>query len=103
MIINLTPQRRDDTLVVVKSGDVLTLNGDVVDLSGIPDGATLPASAIDNEFFFDKIERIDGELHISLFLPHGKNPQSHVAFPEPIINPPDGEIDLPKDVSDGDD
>jgi hypothetical protein len=98
MRIKLNPQRRDDTLTVIKSGDTLTINGEVFDLSVIPEGATLPADAISSEFFSGPVERTDGVLHITLTLPHGANPQQHVAFPEDIVNPSDGEIVLPKNI-----
>ncbi len=96
MHIKLNPQRRDDTLTVIKAGEILTVNGEVFDLSVIPEGATLPADAISSEFFSSPVERIDGVLHITLTLPHGADPVEAVAFPADIINPPDGEIELPK-------
>ena len=96
MKITLTPQRRDDTLAVSKQGDTLTINGTAFDFSVIPEGATLPASAVDCEFITGNIERINGVLHISLILPHGPNPSQEVAFPAPIINPPDGVLELPQ-------
>ena len=96
MQITMTPQRRDDTIVVSKSGDSLTINGTDYDFSVITDGATLPASAVDCEYITGNIERINGVLHISLILPHGPNPSQEVAFPAPIINPPDGVLELPQ-------
>ena len=96
MHITLAPQRRDDTLAVSKSGDTLTINGTVYDFSVIPEGATLPASAVDCEYITGNVERINGVLHISLILPHGPNPSQEVAFPAPIINPPDGVLELPQ-------
>jgi hypothetical protein len=97
MNINLTPQRRDDTLKVTKSGDVLTINGEAFDFSGLPDGATIPAGEIPCEWISGAVERVDGLIHLTLIVPHGANPSQSVAFPEPIANPPDGEITLPAD------
>ena len=96
MHITLFPQRRDNTLIVSKQGDTLTINGIAYDFSAIPDGATLPASAVDCEYIAGNIERINGVLHLSLILPHGPNPSQEVAFPAPIINPPDGVLELPQ-------
>ena len=96
MKITLNPQRRDDALTVSKSGDTLTINGIAYDFSVIPDGATLPASAVDCEYISGNVERINGILHISLILPHGPNPSQAVAFPAPITNPPDGVLELPQ-------
>lgn len=95
-IVNLCPQRRADTLTLSKSGDILTLNGKAFDFSPLPNGATLPSSAIDSPFFCGDVERIDGVLHISLILPHGPNPPHHVAFPIPLTVTQDGKIEVPK-------
>lgn len=95
MIINLSPQRRDDTLSFSKMGDVITINGEQYDFSSLPEGATLPAGTIPCEFIIGDVERVDGEIVLTLLMPHGPNPPQHVAFPEPILDPPDGEIILP--------
>lgn len=92
MIIKLSPQRRDDTLEVYKDGDKLTINGIDYDFSQLQEGETLPSDAIDNEFFVDKIERIDGTLHITLILPHEADAPYEKRFPEPLISPPNGRI-----------
>ena len=97
MKITLSPIRRDSQLTVSKQGETITINGSAYDFSVIPEGATLPASAVDCEFITGNIERINGVLHISLILPHGPNPSQAVAFPATIINPPDGVLELPHD------
>ncbi len=95
MIIKFSPQRRDDNLTLSKQGDILTINNVSYDFSPIPDGGTLPKEAIDCEFVCGDIERINGEIHISLILPHGPNPSHDVAFPEPITVIADGQVVLP--------
>lgn len=95
MIINLSPQRRDDALAVSKTGDVLTINGEQFDFSTLPNGATLPRDAVPCVFLAGDVERIDGQLVLALILPHGPNPRPHVALPDPIVDPPDGVIVLP--------
>lgn len=97
MHISFSPQFRSDALVVSKAGDVLTINGDPIDLSVIPDGATLPAGAIDSEWIVGPVERIDGVLHLTLLLPHGPDPSPAVAFPEPILVASDGPVAVPQD------
>lgn len=97
MHISFSPQRRDDALIVAKVGDVLTINGDTIDLSVIPEGATLPAGAIDNEWIVGPVERIGGVLHLTLLLPHGPNPSPAVTFPEAITAAADGPIAVPSD------
>lgn len=69
MKLFLFPQRRDDELSLSTQGERLNVSGDVLDLSAIPDGATVPMAAIDNPFIASPIERINGELRISLVLP----------------------------------
>lgn len=101
MRIFFSPQRRDDALTLVRSGDTLVVNGDAVDLSVVPDGTTLPASAIDNDWIVGKVERIDGVLHVTVLLPHAANPPQAVAFPEPITVTQDGPIEMPQDEEAG--
>lgn len=97
MRISLCPVRRDEKLSVVKAGELLTINGDEIDLSTLPEGASLPAAAVSNPWMIGDVQRIGGELHLSLLLPHGPNPSAEVAFPATLNNPPDGEINLPHD------
>jgi hypothetical protein len=97
MKIDLSPQRRDDAMTVSKSGDILTINGDVFDFSALPDGATIPAGEVPCGLLMGPIERVGGELRLTLILPHGSNPSPAVAFPTPIIDPPDGLLVLPAD------
>lgn len=97
MHIDLLPQCRPDTLTVHKAGDALTINGAAYDFSSLPDGATIPAGAVPCEWIVGPVERIGGILHLSMILPHNPVPSLAVAFPDPIINPPDGLIALPFD------
>jgi hypothetical protein len=96
MKITLSPQRRDDTLTVAKKGDALTINDVVYDFTQLPDGATLPAEAIDCEWIVGNIERIDGKLHLTILLPHGANASEAARFPQPIIDPANGGLELPQ-------
>jgi hypothetical protein len=95
MQINLSPVRSSTALTVSTVGDVLTINGEAFDFSQLPEGATLPAGAIDSDYFAGPIERINGELHLTLRLPHGPNPSQAVAFPQPITVTQDGPVELP--------
>ena len=97
MHITLSPVRLDETLTASRTGDVLTLNGAAFDFGPLPEGATLPAEAIDSEWIVGPVSRIDGDLHLTLRLPHGPNPSQAVAFPKPLMVRVDGEIDLPFD------
>lgn len=92
MIINFSPVRSDNELVIFKSGELLTVNGTEYDLSQIPEGATLPNPGAP---FAGDIERNNGQVELTLILPHGPNPSPEQAFPEPVLNPEDGEVVLP--------
>lgn len=96
MHITLSPVRMDATLTASRAGDVLILNGVEFDFTQLPDGATLPAEAIDSEWIVGPVERIGGELHLTLLLPHGPNASQAARFPNPIIDPPDGPLELPQ-------
>lgn len=96
MRIKFSPQRRDDTLVLIKNGDVLTVNGEAFDFGPLPDGGTLPAAAVDSEWFADNVQRENGELIINLILPNPVNYSPEQAFPADLANLLDGQIMLPK-------
>lgn len=100
MIINLLslPQLDvRDPLNLRKQGDTLTVNGVDYDLSVIPDGATLPNAedATGCWYFTGSIERIDGELHLTLKFPVADDAPYEQRFPEPIYVTDDGEVQLP--------
>lgn len=98
MKISLSPQRRDDSLDVSKAGDILTINGEVFDFSPLPDGATIPAGEVPCDWIMGPVERVGGQLQLTLILPHGPSPSAAVAFPSQVIDPPDGVIALPFDA-----
>lgn len=99
MIIKLSPYVPldiEETLTLKKRGDVLTINGERFDFREIPDGAVLPASAIDCEFVVGEVFRVKGELVLTLRLPCGPDASIAATFPADIINPPDGNVSLPQ-------
>lgn len=95
MIIKLWPSRSDSTLSVVKYGDVLVLNGTSLDFSQLEDGSTLPDGAISSELVLQPVERIDGELVITLILPFAADAPESARYPVDIFNPADGVVRLP--------
>ena len=96
MRIILCPQRRDDELIVSKRSDVLTINGERFDFRELPEGAVLPASAVDCDFVVGDVTRLNGELIITLLLPCGPEATDSVNFPFDIVSPPDGNVSLPQ-------
>lgn len=94
MKITFIPQRRDDVLELSKQGDVLTVSGDVLDFGPLPDGSTLPASAIENPFIYGPVERKEGEICLSLLAPC-KDPEAWKLPPVTVIVTDNGPISLP--------
>jgi|SRR5690625_516854 len=95
MKLLFSPSRYDKHLSLLKLGDALEINGATFDFSQLGEGETLPASAIDSEWFVGDVSRVDGELHLALLLPHGPNASEAERFPEPIHVTEDGPIQLP--------
>jgi hypothetical protein len=99
MRIKLSPQRRDDTLDVVKTGDILTVNGEAFDLTPMGEGDTLPRSAIDSLWFAGDVDKLDGELTLTLLLPNPWNYSPEQAFPVDLVDVPDGPVAFPQPLT----
>lgn len=95
MKINLSPQRRDERVDVGVYGDQILVNGEAFNFAPLPDGATINGDDIPCEFIVGEVSRQAGEIHLTLILPHGPNPESHVAFPMPVTVFADGPVYLP--------
>lgn len=95
MKIKLSPVRGDEQITLSKLGDVLTINGEEYDFSPIPEGATLPNTAVSCKWVVSDIERVGGELSLTLMLPHGSDAPEETRFPISIITTEDGPIHLP--------
>lgn len=93
--INLSPQVRAGTLTVSKSGDALIVNGETFDFSQLTEGSTLPADAIDCEYFVGEAKRENGDIELTLLLPIGANATEAQRFPDPITVTSDGAVMLP--------
>jgi hypothetical protein len=94
MNITLTPMRRDDTLALSLSGDILTINGEAFDFSAIPEGASLPRDAVASDWLASDVERAAGVIGLTLILPHGADAPQGTLFPQPI-GAGDGAIAVP--------
>lgn len=98
MRISFSPQRRDDTLVLEKSsGDRLRVNGELLNFNPLAEGDTIPAGAIPCEWIVGPVQRIGGEVCLTLILPHGANPSAATACPEAVVVEADGPIAVPFD------
>jgi hypothetical protein len=88
MKIKLFPFLADWPVEAYVTGDVITINGEEIDLSGIPDGFRLPGSAVGNKFFVETefVERIGKTLHFTLRLPvDWDSPEEYRNPSNPII------------------
>ncbi|VVM40656.1 hypothetical protein PS631_00264 [Pseudomonas fluorescens] len=94
MIIKLSPVRSDLVLSAIKTGEILEINAVAFDFSRLPDGATLPAEAVGCEFVIAPIERVNGELVLTLMLPHSADAPAAARFPV-NLHPADGQVQLP--------
>lgn len=89
-LITLSPMRRDDTLMVSVSGDVLVLNGEAIDL------ATYTADPeATHDWIIGQPVQDDGVWHVALILPHGADAPEATRFPDPITVSADGPVTLP--------
>lgn len=100
MRIELRPIRSDSALSVFRSGDSLVLNGEAFDFSPLADGDTLPATAINSQWFAGQVDRIDGQLALTIFLPLPINFSPEQAYPEPLLDVPEGIVSLPQPLAD---
>lgn len=82
MKIKLSPVRMDIQLAATVMDDAIALNGETLDFSPLKDGETIPAEAIQHQFITGDVSRIDGEIHLTLVLPHGPNAPHSTRFPE---------------------
>lgn len=95
MRLTFSPIRSDTTVNITKSAETLTINGVPYDFSQLPNGATLPKEAVDCEFIVSDVNRVNGEIELTILLPHGANASHEARFPEPIIKNDDGQVVLP--------
>lgn len=94
MILKLSPVRSDIHLSVAKTGEILEVNGVALDFSRLADGATLPAEAVGCNFVIAPVERINGDLVLTLMLPHDADAPQAARFPVDLY-PADGQVQLP--------
>lgn len=95
MHITLSPVRSDIRLALERRGDKLIFDGDPLDLSPIPEGASLPAAATGCRWILGFVERRGGVIHLTLALPHGAEAPPQTLFPAPLVLMADGPVDLP--------
>lgn len=80
-----------------KRGDSLIINGDEFDFSPLLEGERIPMHAIQSDFMAGAVERHNGVLIIPIRLPVSEALASMIGIPGPILDAPDGPLDLPKE------
>ncbi|HCN45039.1 MAG TPA: hypothetical protein DIT18_04750 [Pseudomonas sp.] len=65
-----------------------------LDFSRLEDGATLPVDAISTSAIAGDVERVDGQVVVTLQLPHAADAPEYVRFPGDLY-PADGPVQLP--------
>lgn len=99
-VVEFSPVRRVGELRLERVGDTLTINGETFDFSGIPDGATLPKSAVSCDWLASDVERDGDTLRLTLILPHSRFAPQETLFPEPVTVTEDGPIPVPPPIED---
>lgn len=94
MKITLSPARSDAHLEASVSGEVLTLNGVDISFAGVKDGDIIAAEDTGCDWISGLVTRSDGEIELTLILPHGSNAPPETLFPQAIYAE-DGPIMLP--------
>ena len=96
MIINYSPQLRSGTLNLFKQGDTLTINDTEIDFSSLESGTKLPSGVCleYSPFLLAAQRNNDGELELTLLLPHGQDATQAALFPQPVIAI-DGLVEVP--------
>lgn len=95
MHLTLSPMCRPDQLTLHRVGDVLTVNGEVLDFTDLPEGATLPRAAVACDWLASDVTREGGVIRLALVLPHGSGAPHETRFPAPLVLTEDGPVNLP--------
>jgi len=95
MKIILSPRGNTPDIEVIKQGNTLTINGELFDFSQMSEGDTLPRDAILSSWFDGDVNVMDGEIVLTMVLPLPWNYSQEQAFPQPLLNVPDGPVELP--------
>lgn len=91
VIIKFNPQVREDNVEYTKLGNIISVNGDPIDLDTIPNGATVLNEATDTDFI-QEIEK-DGAGNITINLLWAYSIPSDINdWPADLIDPVDGVI-----------
>lgn len=82
MKIKFSPCRMNETLISSVYGDTLVLNGVSFDFSPLQDGDLLPRVAVGSQWVASDVERVGGEICLTILIPHGVDAPRETLFPE---------------------
>ena len=92
MILEFSPVRMDGALNISRTGDALTLNGEVFDFAPLKEAQSLPVQAVDSDWVLGAVRK-DGVLSVTLVLPHG--PTSTYVDATQLVLDRDGPVTFP--------
>ncbi len=98
MKIKLSPVRMAEQLNASVIGDTIIINGLGFDFSPLQEGEMLPAAACNCSWILGDVTRANGEICLTLILPHGANAPQETRFPAAFTEPltvVEGEVPLP--------
>ncbi len=86
-----------DPMQVSVHGDVITINGEDFDFSQMPEGSTLLRGGIKSELIVGDVDRVNGQIELTIQLILGRYASEAARFPVPILVTQDGPVELPGD------
>ncbi len=95
MKITFSPILWDEALSLTKQGEILTINGNALDFSGVLEGQPQDSAAFETSWITGEVSRVGGIIHLTLRLPHGHDASAALRYPEPIKVVSDGPVELP--------
>lgn len=84
MKISFSPQLRAAFVAASVTGDAITIDGVTYDFGPLAEGDTLPRAAVDCPWLASDVTRQEGQICLTLILPHGSSAPKATRFPEPV-------------------
>lgn len=95
MRIHFSPIFADGSLSLAREGDTLVIDGEAFDFSQLAEDHVLPRAAVSCAIVASDVTRQEGQIVLTLLLPHGSNAAEAVRFPAPVDLVDDGPVDAP--------
>ena len=84
MNITFSPQLRAAPVVMSVTGDAIDIDGVSYDFGPLAEGDILPREAVDCPWLASDVTREQGQVCLTLILPHSSNAPEAARFPEPV-------------------